>query len=110
VFSQEGQSTLTQEQRPALMESLFASLTSVGFFGKDHFIWEDGPDREGRTFTALPTHTASLMLCLRLKSLQIPLNDSLINPYFKFKTLVSSPIYFFILLLTTLIVIIVVNY
>jgi hypothetical protein len=35
---------------------LFASLMSAGYFGKAHFIWDDGPDRERGMFTPLP-HT-----------------------------------------------------
>lgn len=48
-----GQSTLTDEQQQALMEWLFASLMSVGYFGKAHLIWDDGKDREREIFTAL---------------------------------------------------------
>jgi hypothetical protein len=48
-----GQSILTQEQQQTLMESLFASLMSVGYFGKAHLIWDDGQDREREIFTAL---------------------------------------------------------
>ncbi|MEG4023796.1 hypothetical protein [Microcoleus sp. S13C4] len=48
-----GESILIQEQQQALMESLFASLMSVGYFGKAHLIWDDGQDREREIFTAL---------------------------------------------------------
>ena len=48
-----GQSTLTDEQQQALMEWLFASLMSVGYFGKAHLIWDDGQDREREIFTTL---------------------------------------------------------
>ncbi|MEG4940278.1 hypothetical protein [Microcoleus sp. F4-D5] len=48
-----GQSPLTQEQQQALMESLFASLTGVGYSGKAHLIWDGGQDREREIFTAL---------------------------------------------------------
>jgi len=49
-----GQSTLTQEQRQAFMEWLFAFLMNTGYFGKAHFIRDDSPDREREMFTALP--------------------------------------------------------
>jgi hypothetical protein len=84
-----GQSTLTHEQRQAFMEWLFAYLMNTGYFGKAHFIRDDSPDREREMFTALP-HIAGGMLCLRLKFVQVPLNRSLINHYFRLKTLVSS--------------------
>ena len=48
-----GQSALTDEQQQALMEWLFASLMSAGYFGKAHLIWDDGQDREREIFTAL---------------------------------------------------------
>lgn len=48
-----GQSTLTDEQQQALMESLFASLMGAGYFGKAHLILDGGQDREREIFTAL---------------------------------------------------------
>jgi len=48
-----GQSALNQGEQQALMEWLFASLMSAGYFGKAHLIWDDGQDREREIFTAL---------------------------------------------------------
>jgi len=48
-----GQSTLNQDEQQALMEWLFASLMSAGYFSKAHLIWDDGQDREREIFTAL---------------------------------------------------------
>ena len=47
-----GQSALNQDEQQALMEWLFASLMSAGYFGKAHLIWDDGKDREREIFTA----------------------------------------------------------
>ncbi|MEG4911507.1 hypothetical protein QUB17_29040 [Microcoleus sp. B5-C4] len=51
-----GESTLNQDEQQALMEWLFASLMSAGYFGKAHLIWDDGKDREREIFTALIRH------------------------------------------------------
>ncbi|MEG3843121.1 hypothetical protein [Microcoleus sp. herbarium14] len=51
-----GESTLNQDEQQALMESLFASLMGVGYFGKAHLIWGDDRNREKEIFTALMRH------------------------------------------------------
>ena len=48
-----GQSTLNQDEQQALMEWLFASLMSAGYFSKAHLICDDGQDREREIFTTL---------------------------------------------------------
>jgi len=53
VIDTYGQSTLNQDEQQPLMEWLFASLMSAGYFSKAHLIWDDGQDREREIFTAL---------------------------------------------------------
>ncbi|MEG4850895.1 hypothetical protein QUB10_08285 [Microcoleus sp. B5-D4] len=48
-----GESTLNQDEQQTLIESLFASLMGVGYFGKAHLIWDDGKDGQREIFTAL---------------------------------------------------------
>jgi len=56
VIDAYGQSTLNQDEQQALMEWLFASLMSAGYFSKAHLIWDDGQNREREIFTALMRH------------------------------------------------------
>jgi hypothetical protein len=84
-----GQSTFTQDQQQDLMEWLFASLMGAGYFGKAHLIWTMVRTGNERCLLLYRTHSRRDAL-FALKFVQIPLNRSLINPYFRFKTLVSS--------------------
>lgn len=51
-----GQTTLSPPEEQELMEMLFNSLMSIGYFGKAHLIWDNGQDRERDIFTALLQH------------------------------------------------------